>query len=290
MANTQSIAFRKQYEAAFRLLVQQEASKFSDKVWVYPMSSNKAYVNFVGSLNVVKRTGRNAPTVFQDAAHTKRRIIAETWDVPAILIDEPDQIRMIADPASIYARAQRAAIRRKYDNLIMAAAIGNAYSADEDDTETAVPLPATQKILETGTVGLTLQKITQALEIFHTNDVDPDVEKWMALSPKGLTDLLNEPELTIAEQNALRMVNEGKVERVRGFNMVLSNQLAIAGNIRSNVAWVQEGICLGVIYDIKARAEENMNYNYSTQVWASFDAQATRMQEKLVVEIQSYEA
>jgi len=290
MANTQSVAFQKQYEAAFRLLVQQEASKFQDKVWVYPMSANKAYVNYVGTLSVVKRTGRNAPTVFQDAAHTKRRIISETWDVPAILIDEPDQIRMVADPASIYARAQRAAVRRKMDSLIMTAAIGTAYSADEDETESPITLPASQKITESGTVGLTLQKITQALEKFHNNDVDPDVEKWLAISPKGLTDLLNEPELTIAEQNALQMVNEGKIQRVRGFNLVLSNQLSITSNIRSNVAWVREGICLGIIYDIRARAEENMNYNYATQVWASFDAQATRMQETLVVEIQSYEA
>jgi hypothetical protein len=290
MANTQSVAFKKQYEAAFRLLVQQEASKFENKVWVYPMSANKAYVNFVGNLNIAKRLSQNAQTIYQDAPHTKRRIIAETWDVPAILIDEPDQVRMIADPASIYARAQRAAIKRKLDQQLMAAAIGNAYSADEDEAETAVALGAGQQITEAGTVGLTLQKITLCLEKFHTNDVDPDVEKWMAISPKGLTDLLNEPELSIAEQNALRMVNEGKVEFVRGFRMVLSNQLPLATNIRSNVAWIREGLCLGMIYDVKARAEENMNFNYSTQVWASIDFGCTRMQEKLVVEVQSYEA
>lgn len=290
MANTQSVAFQKQYEAVFRLLVQQEASKFENKVWVYPMSAAKAYVNFVGSLNIQKRAAQHAPTIYQDAPHSKRRIIAETWDVPAILIDQPDQVRMIADPASIYARAQRAAIKRKIDQQLMAAAIGTAYSADEDEAEAAVVLPATQKITEAGTVGLTLAKITQALEIFHTNDVDPDVEKWFALSPKGLTDLLNEPELTVAEQNALRMVNEGKIEFVRGFRMVLSNQLPITSNIRSNVAWIREGLCLGMIYDVKARAEENMNYNYSTQVWASIDFGTTRMQEKFVVEVQSYEA
>jgi len=290
MANTQSVAFQKQYEENFRLLVQQEASKFKDKVWVYNMTANKAYVNYVGPLSVVKRTGRNAPTVFQDAAHTKRRIISETWDVPAILIDEPDQIRMISDPASIYARAQRAAVKRHLDRLCMMAAVGTAYSADEDESESPVTLPASQKITESGTVGLTLQKITQALEIFHNNDVDPDIEKWLAISPKGLTSLLNEPELTIAEQNALQMVNEGKVQRIRGFNIILSNQLNLTSYIRSNVAWVREGICLGMIYDVKARVEENMNYNYATQVWASFDAQATRMEEKLVVEIQSYEA
>lgn len=290
MANTQDIAFKKQYENAFRLLVQQEASKFEDKVWVYPMTSNKAYINFVGTLSVVQRAARNAPTVFQDAAHTKRRLLAKTWDVPAILIDEPDQIRMIADPASIYARAQRAAIKRKLDSLIATAAIGNAYSADADDAESAVPLGAGQITAEVGTVGMTIAKITEALETFHVNNVDPGETKYLALSPRALTDLLNEPEMTLAEQMAIRTVQEGKISMVRGFNLVLSNQLTIAANIRSNVAWVREGICLGLSYDVKARAEANMNYNYSTQVWASFDADATRMQETLVYEIQAYEA
>ena len=59
-----------------------------------------------------------------------------------------------------------AVINRKIDSLIINAARGNSFSIDEDDTATAIALPAGQKVAVGGT-GLTLAKMISGLEILN---------------------------------------------------------------------------------------------------------------------------
>jgi hypothetical protein len=137
---------------------------------------------------------------------------------------------------------------------------------------------------------MTLQKVREALKILNTNDVALITPKFMALSPQAIYDLQGEPELTDAESMALKVIQEGKIDRAFGFNLVMSNRLSIASNIRSNFAWTQDGIGLGLIQDLETSLTIRNDKNMARQPYMSMDFGATRLQEKLVVEVQGYEA
>lgn len=284
-------AFVKKFEANIQLTVQQLESYFQDKVTIKQISPGaKLYMDYIGEFTPQLIVGRNSDTPCLIPDHSRRRINARTF-VSSTLIDPPDAERALSDPASQYMTGFRAGFMRKIDIDLAAAAIGNAYSVvGEDLTETAVPLPATQIVSEAGTVGMTLQKIRHALLMFNRNDVPTEEPKWLALSAQAIYDLQGEVELTEAEQGALKIITSGEVAKVFGFKTVMSNRLAIsAGLIRSNFAWVRSGLGLGMIYDIKTKLTTRDDKNHAVQPWMSMDFGATRLQEKLVVEIQSYE-
>lgn len=293
MSSEVTKAFVSQFQANAELIVQQMTSQFEDKVVIKPMSANEDYFDFIGESEPYEITSRHEVTVFQDTPHSRRKISAVPRAVHD-LVDKADQRRLLIDPANDYLRSFRAGYKRKMDTVILAAAIGTAYSATGSGAnlvETAIVLPSGQKVAETGTVGMTSGKLKDALQIYLENDVDPDLMKYAALSPQAIRDLLDEPDLTIPDKKALEIVQTGKIAQAFGFMIYPTNRLAAAvANIRSNVTWVREGIYLGMIQDIETRLGENQNYNHSLQISMYMDFGAARMQEEYVVEIQAYEA
>ena len=286
-------SFIKTYEQNIQLLVQQLETQFRDKVFVKPLSGQKHYVDFIGTATPAKRTASAAPTVHTNIAHSRSRIMPETYDL-ATLVDRNDIMRMGTDPTNDYMKAFRAGYNRFIDETILAQAIGSRYAVTTDDeTETATALGAGQTVAETGTAIMSLAKIRSALKIFNANDVPPEEEKMLALSPQAIDDLLNEPEVIDSQATmiALNAIQDGKIMKLFGFNIYMTNRLAAAAaNIRGHVAWVKNGVCLGIMKDIESRVTEESQFNFSVQLWMSMDFGVTRMQEKQVVLIQSYEA
>jgi hypothetical protein len=217
----------------------------------------------------------------------------ETFDY-STLVDRNDILRMGTDPTNDYLKAFRAGYNRFMDEQILSQAIGNRYAVSGDDeTETSTALPATQIVAETGTAIMSLAKIRAALKIFNQNDVPPEEEKMLALTPQAIDDLLNEPEVIDSQVTmiALSSIQDGKIMKLFGFNIFMTNRLpAAVANIKGHVAWVKNGVCLGIMKDIESRVTEESQFNFSVQLWMSMDFGVTRMQEKQVVKIQSYEA
>ena len=61
------------------------------------------------------------------------------------------------------------------------------------------------------------------MEIFNTADVDPDIMKYWALTPKDINDLLQLTEIKSIDYNSVRAAKEGKVENYGGFSIFWSN-------------------------------------------------------------------
>ena len=90
---------------------------------------------------------------------------------------------------------------RLVDRIILAAAVGTAYTGETGTT--AVTLPGTQAIavnfVESGSTansGLTIGKLRQAQYILDDNEVDADDPRTLFVSPKQLQDLLRTTEVT----------------------------------------------------------------------------------------------
>jgi hypothetical protein len=189
-------------------------------------------------------------------------------------------------------QAFKAGFEALVDRLILAAAIADAISVStEDETRATVSLPSSQKVLESGSVGMAMFKVRQAQTILNKNKVPNNWPRYFAISAQGLEDLLNDPEISMAEETALRAIQDGEVKRLSGFEMFQTEEtpLNATTHIRSNVGWVKNGLGLGLIEDYTSDLGTRRDKNLAMQAFGAMDLGATRSEEKCVVEVQAYD-
>ena len=287
MSTQITTAFVEQYSSNIQMLSQQKGSLLRDKVRVESVTGKNAFFDQVGSVTASVRSTRHADTPQSDTPHSRRRVSLVDYEF-ADLIDDLDKVRMLVDPTSTYALAAAYAMGRAMDDAIITAATGSADTGVAGGT--AVTLPSSQIIAESGTTGMTIAKLREAKEIIDLADVDPSLPRHIIVSPKQITDLLGTTEVTSSDFNTVKALAQGDINTFLGFNFIVSNRLAVASQIRDCIAFVSDGIGLAIGKDSTARIDERADKGYATQVYYSAAFGATRMEEDKVVKIQAYEA
>jgi hypothetical protein len=189
----------------------------------------------------------------------------------------------LVDPTSTYSRAAAAAMGRAMDDVIIAAALGTAYTGKDGSTSTT--LPSGQKIAA-ASGGLTLAKLISAKEILDSGNVDPSIQRHIVVSPKQISDLLNNTTVTSSDYNTVKALAMGEINTFVGFNFIVSNRLGTDGSgDRQVIAFASDGIKLAVGKEPSARIDERADKSYATQVYYCQSVGATRMEEAKVVEI-----
>lgn len=275
-------AFVEQYKANVQMLSQQKGSRLQDSVDVEMVTGESAFFEQIGAVAARVRPSRHADTPRMDTPHSRRKVTLTDYDW-ADLVDNEDKIRMLIDPTSSYAQAASWAMGRAKDDVIIAAALGTAYTGKTGST--AVALPSTQKIVH-GSAGLTLAKLLEAKEILDGADVDPDMERYIYVTAKQVTDLLNTTEVKNADYNTVRALAQGQVDTFMGFRFKRTERLTLdTDSNRQVICHVKDGIKLAIGKDATAKISERDDKNYATQVFYSQTIGATRMEEVKVVEI-----
>ena len=287
MSTQITTAFVEQYSSNIQMLSQQKGSILRDKVRLESVTGKNAFFDQVGSVTATVRSTRHSDTPQSDTPHSRRRVSLVDYEF-ADLIDDLDKVRMLVDPTSTYALAAAYAMGRAMDDAIITAATGSADTGVAGGT--AVTLPSSQIIAETGTTGMTIAKLREAKEIIDLADVDPSLPRHIIVSPKQITDLLGTTEVTSSDFNTVKALAQGDINTFLGFNFIVSNRLSIASSKRKCIAFVSDGIGLAVGKDSTARIDERADKGYATQVYYSAAFGATRMEEEKVVEIQAHEA
>lgn len=290
-------AFVEQYKDGISHLSQQKGSRLRATVMEEPVSGKKAYFDQVGQAVAQKRTSRHADTPLMDTPHSRREVTTFYYEY-ADLVDDSDKIRTLNDPTSAYQVAAAWAMGRGMDDEIISAATGTAQvDGGAGTTATATALPSTQLVavdfVESGSAtnsGLTIGKLREADRILGANDVDPDVERYIAVSQQQITDLLQTTEVTSADFNTVKALVEGNIDTFMGFKFVKTQRLATSnpsGTIRDRTcfAYLRTGIKLGVGKNPTGRVTERDDKSYSVQVYYAMDVGATRMEEEQVVQI-----
>ena len=280
-------AFVEQYSSNIQMLSQQKGSLLRDKVRLESVTGKNAFFDQIGSVTATVRSTRHSNTPQADTPHSRRRVSLVDYEF-ADLVDDLDKVRMLVDPTSSYAQAAAYAMGRAMDDAIIAAATGSADTGVAGGT--AVALPSSQKIAESGTAGLTIAKLRQAKEIIDLNSVDPSLKRYIVVSPKQITDLLGTTEVTSSDFNTVKALASGDVNTFLGFDFCVTNRLTISSSKRKCFAFVQDGLALAVGKDSTARIDERSDKGYATQVYYSAAFGATRMEEAKVVEILAHEA
>ena len=287
MSNQITTAFVQQYSNNVQMLSQQKGSLLRSAVDVETVVGKNSFFDQVGSALAVKRTTRHADTPQMDTPHARRRVSLVDYEY-ADLIDNQDKIRTLIDPTSSYASAAAFALGRAQDDEIIAALSGTAFTGETGSTST--PLPSSQKITESGTAGLTIAKLRSAKEILDAASVDPSIARYIAVSPKQITDLLGTTEVTSSDFNSVKALANGEVNSFLGFNFIVSNRLTSASSKRLCLVWAMDGCKMAIGQDLMTRIDERSDKGYAHQVYVCQSIGATRMEEEKVVTIQAHEA
>jgi len=287
MSNQITTAFVEQYAANLLHLSQQKGSRLRAAVRLEQVTGRNAYIDRIGQAAARKRTSRHGDTPQLDTPHSRRRVTLADYDW-ADLIDDLDKVRLLVDPASAYSQAGAWAMGRAMDDEIIAAFTGTAYAGV--DGTSSVALPAGQKVAASAS-GLTVAKLLSAKEILDGNDVDESIARYIAVTSKQVSDLLNTTEVKSSDYNTVKALAQGELDTFLGFKFLRTERLGLDGSSnRRVVAWAQDGMALAIGKEPTARIDERADKNYATQVYYSMAIGATRLEEEKVVEIACVES
>lgn len=287
-----STAFVKQYSDMVQHLVQQEATRLRPCVMVdSDFKGEYKFYDQLGQTAAVKRATRHEETPVIDPDHARRRVSSETY-VHSFLLDKADELNMIIQPTSDYAKAQAMAFGRAQDQVIYAALGGTAYSGVDGGTATTLDSYASgaHEISETGTFDVdTILTVKQLLDLANN---DPMVQRFWVVSPYEIKDLLSATEVKSADYNTVRALAYGQIDTFCGFKFIVlpttdttNGIITRASNINTTYAFTADAIRMGIKRDLTLRIDERPDLQYSTQIFAAMDMGAVRMQEASVVKI-----
>ena len=189
MAITISNVYIQTFERIVRHLAQQGDTKLRQFVTEVATNGEKHNWERVGATDPTKKTSARTPTPIADLAWSRRVSLAQTFHAGETYEPE-DVVQMLVDPNSNIAQALASGMRRKVDDIIIAAATGSALNGNGSTSA----FPAGQ-IVGNGTSVITLDTILETQEKFAKNDVDPDERKVMVIGPTQQRKLLQTPEI-----------------------------------------------------------------------------------------------
>lgn len=141
--------------------------------------------------------------------------------------------------------------------------------------------------------GMNVAKLLRAKALLDDNDVD-DEERYMAISARGLEQLLGNTEVTSADFNAVKSLVHGEVDYFLGFKFKKFGKreeggLPISGTTRTSFAYQKEAVGLAIGKDFSV----SVDWIAHKTSWLSngmFIGGATAIDADGIVEIETTEA
>lgn len=298
-------AFVSQFNSNVMHLSQQQGSRLERTVKKVSIKGKIEYFDRIGQVAAIKKTGRHSSTPQMDTPHGRRSITTDDYQW-ADMIDEEDKIRMLIDPTSDYALEAAWAFGRSKDDVIIAAALGNAYSGTQGDNQATVTLPNSQRLAATdGTAFsnlnvLTLRRVKSKMDAAEV----PDGKRYMAVGSSQIDSLLGQTQVTSQDYNTVKALVQGEVNQFMGFEFVRTERLPVepSGTVaeattgvvgtgtsvtgfRKCFAYTENAIIMAVGQDFVTKIDPRPDKSYATQVYARMSIGATRMEEVQVVEV-----
>ena len=285
MAITISNVYIQTFERIVRHLAQQSDTKLRQFVTEVATNGEKHNWERVGATDPTKKTSARTPTPIADLAWSRRVSLAQTFHAGETYEPE-DVVQMLVDPNSNIAQALASGMRRKVDDIIIAAATGSALNGNGATSA----FPAGQ-IVGNGTGVITLDMILQTQEKFAKNDVDPDERKVMVIGPTQQRKLLQTPEIISADYQSVKALATGMLPIFMGFDWVVSNRLLApaAGQIDC-LAFTKRSIGLQVNKDISAQVAQDPSLSFAWRIYTMMTMGAVRVVDEEVVAVRLKDA
>ena len=283
-----------QFSTQIELLLQQKQSllrgRLKEGMHVGKMASP---INQVGYLSAKSPAGRGSPLQLQNADFYRRWCFPQDVEIPQ-LVDNFDLLRTaVGDPKSDLVTTASAAIGRAYDDAVIAAQNATSYLGQDaagltTETFNTTNFQIASTFGSSSASGLTVAKIIEIRRILrhYHNELETD-EATLVIGSQQESDLLNQVQVVSTEFNTTPVYsNDGKIERFLGFNIVYSERLSTASNVRTAFAFVKSGLYLGLWSDMKHRIDQRIDISsLPFQVYSAATFGATRLQPGKVIQI-----
>lgn len=286
--------YGKQFATAVEMLLQQKVSKLRP----YVMSGNHkgeaaSPVDQIGAVEMQEAPSRFSPISPVHAAVDRRWVFPSFFDLPQ-LMDKQDELQILSDPKSKYVQNAVAAANRKFDDLLIDAMFGTAYTGKSGSTSTAFS-SANQVAVNhdsASNVGLSVAKLIKAKQLLMANQVDLDSDPLTCvITSKQHANLLKEVQIISKDYNEGMVLKEGKLERFLGINFIHCERLDTDGSSYRRVpVFAKSGMYLGIWNDIQADVSQRKDLTMLPwQAYIYIGAGATRLEENKIIEIKCAE-
>ncbi len=253
-----------------------------------PVDGKYAFFDQIAAVEAKNKTTRHADLEVVSTPH-KRRRVAPVDKYVADYIDQEDLYKILNNPTNAYAMNFAMALNRAIDLEIINAATGTAYTGETG----SVTVPFDDDMVVDAAVGnststatgMNLAKLLAAKEMLDSNEA-PDDERYIAISPAQLIELLATTEVTSADYNTVKALVAGDLDTFLGFKFIKSNKLSADSNgYRECLFWHKNALLLGIGREIGASIDPVPQKGQSLLIQAWLGMGATRMQEEGVGKI-----
>ena len=239
MATSITNAFITQFEAEVHMAYQRMGSKLKNLVrTVNGVNGNTVKFQKVakGSANT---KARHAEVVAMDLAHSN--VSATLTDYYAAdYVDKLDELKVNIDERQVVANSAAYALGRKTDSVITSV-MENATALANNSSGTGT--------------GMNLGKAQAMMELFNTNDVPDDQQRYWVVGPKQWSDLINLDQFSRGEyvgESELPYAGGMTAKRWLGFLWFVHSGLETSGSTdRHTVAFHKSSIGMGIGSDVK---------------------------------------
>jgi hypothetical protein len=281
--------FQQGFAAAAILLAQQKKSRLAGTVMTKSTNSKFEHFDRIGTASATLITSRMQDTPDGTMTHSRRRAVLEDYVAVADL-DRVDLNKMAYDPSAAYSQTITGALGRKMDEIIIAAAEGNARSIDNADASSNVALTHTiDEDYNTGNSDIIVEKVVEARRIMMTNEVDPEEEKYFVLDSIALHNLLKETEVSSADYNTVKALAHGSINTFMGFNFIQSERLSTTSeSFKRCLAYTKSGIGLALADALSVEVAIRGDKLNNKQLIGRLGLGAVRIEESKVIAVEAY--
>lgn len=283
-----------QFSNNVELLLDQRGSLLRESVINRELMGRQSQaIKQIGTKEAQQLTTRFADTPNMQNLHTSRWVFPD-WFVYTDFFDQfIDGVQMMIDPMSMYAKDAADALGRKMDDKIIAAFFADSKTGDLGTITT--PFDAANQTVDQNvggtTTGMNLKKLREAKRILMHNQVDIKNDTlYVAMTAQQHDDLLGETQAVSLDYNNKPVLVDGMITAFMGFKFIVSERLVVDGSLyRRCPCWAESGMALGIWKGIETEVVKRPDKMNIPQLIAKASFDATRLQEKKVVEIKCAE-
>ena len=289
-------AFVNQYSSMLYILAQQQKSKFVMNTRQEGCQGESKSFDRLGEAVVEEVTTRHPDTPNNEQPHTRRWVTPTNYHTNSY-VDNADKLAMIIDPTNEYGQNQSRSLGRQSDDIFVAAALGTAATGVTPTTATVAFKDESVSINGDGTVTslgtaadpdgsasedtITLAKIATMQQIFDDEDVDEEIPRFWAFSPRTIRALITLTTSSSSDFTSLRPLETGKMVHHFGFNLIKTTRLTkntTDSTCFRSIAWAKDGMIYASAQGIESRIDERKDKSYTIQVYSRMNGGAVRME------------
>lgn len=293
-----------QFSTVLELKLQQMGSKLRGKLREgFHVGKMASPVNQIAAVQLKAPAGRFSPIQRTDVDFTRRWVFPQDGEL-AQLIDSFDELKTIVDPKAQFSDNAAMAVGRAWDDCIIANAFATSQTGQDAASLSAETFNSSTTVGNAGfavvdtfgagatSVGLTVAKLIEVKRTFRHYHVDFDMDPLtLVIGSTQEADLLKQVQVVSTEFNDKPVLVDGKITRFLGFDIIVSERLQVASNIRKCIAFAKSGMYLGIWRDMTNIASQRNDLSgHPYQIYTMVSFGSTRTQPGKVIQVQCADA